>query len=191
MSLLKTLALTCTVLVPTSALADWNGWYGGLAYGQFSNGTFDSELSPGADDEITDSDAIGGYIGSMSQSGNLVFGYEFAFSTVEDVTVAALPGAEVESPLFDIKYRIGYAIDNLQPYGVIGLSATNIQGGGNDLPTTGFGFGAGLDVALGENVIVGLEYLYRTSNDEVTNGISTGDLDVTSELIMLRIGFKF
>ncbi len=188
---LNALTLACVAMIPTSAFADFNGWYGGLSFGQYANGTFESELIPGADDDIADSEVIGGFIGALNQSGNMVYGYEFAFSTIEDADVAAVPGAEVESPLYDIKYRIGYAAGNLLPYGVIGLSGTNIQGGGADLPATGFSFGAGLDVAIGDNLMVGAEYLYRNSSVEATDGFFEGDADTTAELLTVRVSFLF
>lgn len=181
----KIFALSMIAALPTTALADWTGGYAGLSVGT----TINSELTAEGEGtfEIDDAAIYGGFAGYQVQNGTLVYGGEIAISDAPDAILVAEPDYSVDAPVIDVKGRLGYAFGDALAYGVLGFSSLSVSNGSQDLDSTGFNFGAGIDYLVGDNIVLGAEYLARrTSGEESGNDFDT-DLDSFS----LRASFKF
>lgn len=190
--LLRGIALTITMAAPAAASADWTGSYLGLTYGDTSNGTFEWEFESGT--EIADSEYIGGFWASMTQQGTLVLGREIAVGKAEDAVLAdGINDFAIEEAIWDFKYRVGYAIDNVQPYATFGTSYVPIDAPGADLFGLGLGFGVGVDVLVSDRALVGIEYLSRKTwgEAETSSGFSVGDYDLDLDTLTFRAAVKF
>ena len=82
------LGLAGICLHPTHALADWTGIYAGVSGGGLVNAEVQSNDDDLPDLEIDSSRLQGLFIGTQRQTGNLVFGGEFAFVTAPNAKVS-------------------------------------------------------------------------------------------------------
>ncbi|WP_299084104.1 outer membrane beta-barrel protein [uncultured Ruegeria sp.] len=180
----KSALLALASALPTHALADWGGAYGGLSLG--SNIT--NELAAQAGDISVNSEAdssitLGVFGGYHVQNGDFVFGGEVAVLRAPDLEFE-FNGREFNTDfdLLDLKGRAGYAVNNTLIYGVAGFSRVSE----NDDDATGFNFGVGADFDFGNNFVVGAEYLARRATFD--NDI---DIDVDLDTLTLKAAFKF
>ncbi len=182
---IKTLVLALATALPTTALADWNGGYAGLALGpNLTNEISAEESGVSVSTEADDSISVGAFGGFNVQNGDFVFGGEVAFSSASDLKFE-FEGEEFETDydIFDLKGRAGYAVDNIMFYGVVGYSIISDE----DDEADGFSFGAGAEFDLGNNFAIGAEYLARRA---VFDG-DDGDVDIDLDLDTLAIRGSF
>lgn len=180
---IKTALLALATALPTHALADWNGAYAGLSLGS----TVTNELSGEDDDgsvtyEADPSAALGIFGGYTVQNNDFVFGGEFAFLITPDVGLE-VDGEELsfDFDAVDLKGRAGYAVNNILLYGVAGVSRVYAAGA----QASGFNIGVGADYDLGNNIVIGAEYLARRATDEES------DFDAALDTLALRAAFGF
>ncbi len=189
---MKTLAATTALLglalLPSAALADWNGYYGGISTGMSSNGEIEvsNSLSDDGVYPLDDSTTFGGYLGSLTQSGNVVYGGEIELVFASDAQFAS--DITLEDPTIDLKGKVGFAVDRFLAYGVLGVSATNATFGPNDINGSGFVVGAGLDFMVTDNIIFGAEYLTRST---ISEEFLDADVDIKLDTIAVRASYKF
>lgn len=186
-NLAATTALLGLALLPSAALADWNGFYGGISTGMSSNGeievsnsTFDDGVYP-----LDDSTTFGLHFGSLTQSGDFVYGGEIDLVFASDAQFAN--DITLEDPIIDLKGKAGFAVDRFLAYGVLGISATPATFDINDITAAGFVLGAGVDFMVTDSIIVGAEYLTRATSEEFLDA----DVDITLDTIAVRASFKF
>ena len=187
---LKNAALLCAVLLPTTALADWNGPYGGLSFG-----AFDGEVTfttPGITftETFSDSNAIGGFVGYQLQNlEGVVYGGELSFGNAPS---AEFQPGEVLDPFIDVKGRIGMTQGNFLLYGVAGASFATYDENGNPFEGVGLNFGAGADYRFSDQLFAGIEFLTRrTSGDYPENLSRENTFDLNVSTISLRVGVNF
>lgn len=186
-TLIATTALFGLAVLPAAALADWNGYYGGISTGTSSNGEIEVSNSL-ADDGVyplDDSTTFGGYFGSLTQVGNVVYGGEIELLFASDAQFAS--DVTLEDPIIDLKGKAGFAVDRFLAYGVLGVSATSATFGPNDINASGFVIGAGVDFMVTDNIFFGAEYLTRATSEEFLDA----DVDIKLDTIAVRASYKF
>jgi outer membrane immunogenic protein len=186
------LAVAIAALLPTSALADWNGVYAGVSAGQFSEGEwiFDNVLSF----EIDDAETFGLFFGTMAKSNQLVYGFEAELMSADEPIIQSGRGDVVASPIVDLKMRVGYDLGNVLPYGVVGLSTMSIEGPlSTNVTSAGLNYGLGVDYLIANRFIVGIEYLARRTSGEVEveGFFGTSEIEVNSDNLSIRAAYKF
>lgn len=193
MSFFRSLILAAGIVLPTTAAADWNGWYAGVSTGELSNGEFGVEGSSTSD--IDDASTFGGFFGRNSHSGPWVFGFELELLSADDTPVDSDRDETLTSPIVDLKSRIGYAAGNVMVYGVFGSSIMSVEGPLTDVAATGFALGAGVELQVADQFLVGLEYLTRRTSGEAEVDVGfvavDRDVDIDADTISLRAAFKF
>lgn len=191
-----------TPIIPTVTLAapaaatDWSGLYVGGTYST-NSGTGDY-IGPvfGSPGNPLSGPLYGAYAGYNVQRGALVFGGELAFQSgtiAFDWPIA--PNTAEASNIFDTKLRAGFAMDRVMAYGVAGYSSGNYEetSGG---PVTasasmaGFSYGAGVEMKVGRNMVVGVEYLKRELSGDY-NAPVPGSVDLHLDTVQLRVGWQF
>lgn len=186
----RTVAATATA--PVAQKGDWSGFYVGGSFGSVTDGTI--TFIDGIDEGSVDADdhsPIGGFIGYQVQSGQFVFGGEYAIAVATDVTFGG-GSNEYAAAYGDLKARVGFAFGQLLVYGVAGTSATAFDDGvANDFSSTGFGYGVGADYAVGPNIILGAEYFSRSTTGEVTALGATVDAEIDIDTFTFRAAYKF
>ena len=130
----------------------WSGFYVGVNIG----GAFDdSEV------EVLDDEAIligGGHLGYNFQTpNNLVLGVEGDITDFDNVDV-----------LFSLRGRLGYAFGPTLLYGTGGVAFFGENDTFDGDTDTGYVFGGGLERKLTRNVSLGVEGLYYSFEDELT-----------------------
>ncbi|EEE35426.1 conserved hypothetical protein [Rhodobacteraceae bacterium KLH11] len=180
----KTALLALAVALPTHALADWNGAYVGFSLGTNTTNELSSNVTGSF--EADSSTALGVFGGYTVQNDDFVFGGEVAFLRTPDLEFE-VDGREVtfDFGIFDLKGRAGYVVNNILFYGVAGFSRISEQETGDH--ANGFNFGVGADYNLGNNFVIGIEYLARRAAFE--DGIFDVDLDL--DTLALRAAFRF
>lgn len=173
---------------------DWSGFYGGLTYakasstnnyyqfGVFDNGPYDLE-----------GNVPGLMVGYNWQRGALVYGAEVVANIG---TVRGVPGgfdAQEFSRFIDVKGRAGYAMGKALVYGTVSYATSSFKEdyATSDTTINGFGYGVGVDYALGSRFFVGLEYLRRDISGTLDYAPSYSLEDTNLNTISLRLGAKF
>lgn len=179
--------------MPTAAPApveahDWSGPYVGLAYGKGSGGF---TYSNGDSFDMESGKVKSLFAGYLMQRGNMVYGGELALSRGSDITTVGFP-LEYVDRMIDLKGKVGIASNRALFYGVLGVSKVNYNFDVNpalNYDTTGLGYGVGVDMAVTDRLMVGLEYMNRKTDGDVSTTGLTSDLDVNS--LSLRLGLSF
>ncbi len=192
MSFTKMLAATSIALLPTTALADWSGFYIGASFGTVVEGNvaFDSSF----DRDIESTNPFGLFLGYQAQNGQLVFGAEYQIAIDSDIE---LEGVESPDEIIygegDLKLRVGYDFGRILGYGLISSSAVAIADENQDIVAGGIGFGIGADYAVNNNFIIGVEYIVRELNGEyeIDGFVEDDDVDVRADSLSLRAAYKF
>lgn len=185
--LVATPALFGLALLPSAALADWTGAYGGISTGMASGGELEITNSL-VDDGVyplDDSTTFGFHFGNLIQIGDLVYGGEIDLVFASDAQFSG--DITLEEPIIDMKGKAGFAVDRFLAYGVLGISATPATFDINDINAAGFAIGAGVDFMVTDNIIFGAEYLTRATSEEFLGA----DVDIKLETIAVRASFKF
>ena len=187
------IAVAFAMIAPTASLADWNGYYAGLGFGQTSNGTVEVETLL-SETDLDDSNMSGAFMGYLTQRGDMVIGGELAFSATPDAGFDdAVYGADIDGVVSDFKIRVGYALDKIQPYAIGGTSFMTLQGDNvTDLLAVGFSAGLGVDYMISDNFIVGAEYLARFGSGVAEDGFGNEyDFDIRLDSLAVRAAYKF
>lgn len=163
---LAPLAAALIPLACTSALAadatvssahDWSGVSLGLA-GSISNGT--NEWEDDGDFPLAESPFGGAFVGYDRQIDRFVLGGR-ATAHLGRMREVDYPTFEYRSFL-DFNLRTGVAMERMLLYATGGYSVSNIEEDGENFSPTGYNIGAGVEYALTGDMIVGVEYAYRS-----------------------------
>ena len=213
-------------IAPVVALAyDWTGFYlgvsGGYGWGQATwtdqnDGDFAQFL--GQQYPMRPSGGmLGGQVGYNKQFDRIVLGAEFSGSatwmkdTVQNSTVTGVFGTTNVQALYAATAKLGYAMDRILVYGKGGPAFAqmnifandtfaNIHFGDSQL-RSGFTLGAGLEYAMTNNWLVGLEYDYYNFGDAHFSGYDNAsfagnhfnDYKVNTNIgtVNARVSYKF
>ncbi len=198
---------------------DWSGGYIGIV-GGYGSGEVDGSTAVPDTHNIDDfpgilDDAngylIGGTLGYNYQMDSIVFGLEadISYSSLDDEFVTGDPEWEADLGwLATVRPRIGFAMDKFLPFITGGLaigdmtlsSFDNVSPGtpeGKDSNTMiGWTIGAGLEVAVTENISVKAEYNYvdfgKEDFDLTDNtffGVENRDMDI--HLVKFGVNWQF
>lgn len=179
-------------VMPSSSGTNWTGFYAGGSYAYLSGDfTWFNNGNPNGPSAYS-GELAGAFVGYNRQNGNIVFGGEVAFA----------PGpinvfiSENNTNFIDIKGRIGFAMDRVLVYGVVGYGLYTHDGSDNFIPTVtpggGMIFGAGVDVQLTDRLFVGVEYLQRSGSGEYDQQwYPDYTFETSGSTISARAGFRF
>lgn len=170
----------------------WTGFTGGVEAGY--SWQSDETLAPPCFDADCAAEGDGGiygaFIGYNHQMGSFVGGIEASYTSIgnefDDGSQVKVDGA------WAIKGRIGFAMDRFHAYGLIGAThaSTSVPAASpfQMLADSDWGlvYGAGLDVAITENIFGGLQYTHHQFSDFAGLGI-----DADMDNVMVRIGYKY
>ena len=191
-SVSKHVAIAAMALLPTTALADWSGAYGGLGFGSVTGDLdfFDGDVEQALDDGTT----ISGFAGYQIQRNDFVYGGEISLTSPSDVNVTGFDTAEISDLVIDLKARGGYAAGDFLFYGVLGLSTgtyiNDINNPNDEWDLTGFNYGVGVDYDISSQFNVGAEYLLRDlEGDDPSGGSQTVQVDF--DTLSLRASYRF
>lgn len=185
MGFLKTLALSSTLLLPTMAAADWNGFYLGGSLG-FANLEFVGDSTV----ETETHNPFGIFLGYQLQSGEYVYGVEYSVAAAAGAQFEGIDG-DFDVAYGDLKGRLGFDAGQYLPYALVSYSVTALDDGIDDVTADGLGFGVGIDYAVSESFVVGGEFITRSSDGSTINDVETDLLDVNSSSLSVRASFKF
>ncbi len=160
-------AICASVMVTlphTAAAQDMSGVYGGVMVGR--------EFGK---DAPKDQDAtFGGFAGYNFDMGSALVGAEFSYNAVQDEAL--------EKPIH-LKGRVGMPVAGGLLYGTAGFARADVEAGGT---AKGAVYGFGYDYLIGENAIVGAEFLRSQYRD-----VGSADEDIETNTVSLRAGFRF
>jgi outer membrane immunogenic protein len=207
---------------------DWSGIYFGGEVGWQGSRIGLSGSGPGATltyDPHHDSVAAGGFGGIQRQFGQIVVGVEGgAFAGFGNANLGATPSISIFIPggvgtaqasmvdIWSVGGRLGWAAGYWMPYVTggyaSGLFDFNAQDTANVFPltenaharTSGDYIGGGVDWAVTNNVILGVEYRHYWFNSKTVPGFFTASIPLTPEqvtfaprtdTVMARASYKF
>ena len=184
--LLSGLALAGVLLAPAAQAADWTGAYAGLTGSFGTTGT--AQYVPGSSFDLEGDEIFGGFAGYNMAYGSFVVGGEIAYSA-GPVFQTGFPAYEL-TDFIDFKARVGATYGEALFYGVAGWStATQDEGGGEQITMSGLNYGIGVDFLVTDNIFVGAEYLIRDLSGD--SDVGTWSLDADPQSFQLRVGMKF
>src|SRR5215510_3139409 len=192
---------------------DWSGVYAGGHLGMAFTGSESTILGLGIIQHTASGVAGGVHLGWQKQWGNIIAGVEVTYTALDaDITshtsVLGVPVARSSevSNLVTVTGRLGYAQDNLLAYVKAGYASADVELGlrvGDPIPATGsssdreqgWTAGVGLEYAIRDNIILGVEYNYvRLSVDDRVLAPSTfvaREASIDLQSILARVSFKF
>ncbi len=205
---------------PVIAAFTWTGFVAGVNAG-YGWGDVDYDFhsegyyNDGPGDSFghsVDGAFLGGHVGYNYQINNVVLGIEGALFWSD------IGKSDVQSPYYDsdrfetnvdwfgtLTPRIGYAFDRAHLFAKGGLAFGKVESSAHDTNSgisvsdsstrTGWTVGAGVEYAVTDNVLLGLEYNYtdlgsyniNTETPEETNH----DVDTAFSAVSLTLGYKF
>ncbi|NPD15629.1 porin family protein [Xinfangfangia sp. D13-10-4-6] len=173
------LVVAAPAVVVAAPQGNWDGAYGGLSLGY---GSFEGDL---AGSKVFDGDGtIGGVqLGYRWDLGNTVLGVEAAYSgsDVKDDGV----DAKLKNKT-DLKLQLGYDLGQSLVYATAGASWAKASVAGADYSDNGWVAGLGYDYDLGNNWLVGAEYLYNKFDDFDKSGV-----DLDGSTFAIRANYRF
>lgn len=198
--------ISAPIYTPTPAFS-WTGGYLGIQGGYDWNPA-STEMAPYTYPADLGGGIVGVYGGYNWQTAtNWVFGIDgsinYDWAEGESTSGGPLPGANSAGPNWKgfIRGRIGYAIDRFLVYGtggatVIGYNAstTSPDGSGSATPW-GWTIGAGMEMAITNNIVARLDYAYSNYGTFTVTGDGTfsGGVPVSlqSHSLMAGVALKF
>ena len=192
---------------------DWSGYYvGGHLGAAFMQSDWTIPVL-GPIEHSGKSFAGGAQIGLQKQWGRVVAGIEVSYTALDaDITshtlalgVAPATRTSEISNLLLVTGRVGWTNDNLLAYAKGGFAsgdvdisftapALSLAGSASDR-ANGWTAGVGLEYAIRDNIILGVEYNYVRLNldDRALNpsGLVVSDAGVDVQSILARVSFKF
>jgi len=214
-ALLGFLALANSAIAADAIAADpgydWSGFYAGIQGGySWADSAIDDGI--GFDPEITVEGAYGGgVLGAQWQFDHIVIGVE------GEANLSDADGSEDVSPPLgnfvtgdidwfgSISGKLGFAMDRWMVFGTAGLAFADATTGQNgDIiqileeekeSFVGYTVGGGIDFAMTDNVIVGVQYRYYDFGSEFvtfpSGDYTDRDFDLTQDTISAHLIFKF
>lgn len=169
----------------------WTGVYFGASLGRASSSDTQDNfpLFPGftivLDSEGENDQAGGIFLGYMHQMGSLVVGAEFQriYSNIQYIGEGLGPLPIYLDTMDQFKGRIGWAMGQTLVYGTAGGTYGRINVGLEDLVPM---VGGGVDFAINEKLIVGVEYTHSFFDEFDGQPISG-----TADYLSARVAFKF
>ncbi len=158
---------------------NWTGFYGGASLGY---GDFDGEV--GGTKVLNGDGAVGGVqLGYRWDLGNTVIGVEGAYS-VADIKDDSVD-AKIKNKA-DLKLQLGYDMGQSLVYATAGASWAKASVAGSNFSDNGWVAGIGYDYDLGNNWVVGAEYLYNKYDN-----FDNTSLDLDGSSIAFRANYRF
>jgi outer membrane immunogenic protein len=204
------------------AVYDWSGIYiGGDAGWQGSTIDLSRVDPPGtlSYSPRHSSFALGAFVGAQRQFGQFVLGVEGGYmSAFGDTSLGAVPALSIFTPggtgtaqaklkdIWSVGGRLGWAMGQWMPYLTGGYASGSFQFNAQCCVTgteqanarTGGGYiGGGIDWAVWQNWILGLEYRHYGFNAKTGTGpFSTGGFenvrfDTSTDTVLARLSYKF
>ena len=152
---------------------------------------------------IGDTDGFigGGQIGYNYQMGQFVLGLEADLQAADLSTGSNAFGDRVKTDYFGtVRARVGVAFDRFLPYITAGWAYGNVKSSFSDLAgniysndkshTGGYAVGAGLEYAVTNNIIAGVEYMYVDLGEKnvLNTGVKIGN---DFSVVRARLSYKF
>lgn len=156
------------VIISTPEM-DWTGFYAGVQYGRFE----------------TDVDGAGVSGSASENAGGLHFGYQQDMG--QYVAGAELTYDTNDFDLLRLRGKLGYDGGRVMPYLTAGFAKADGTISGVDFSENGYTYGVGIDFALTQNVIMGLEYTRQSFDD--LGGVS--GLNADTDAVQLKVSYKF
>ncbi len=126
---------------------------------------------------------MGGQVGYLYDFGSIIAGGELSYSQVPDDFWAS------DHSVARLKGRVGYDAGIFQPYVVAGASQWMYPGATYGT-ANGYLYGLGGEIAVTDNVRVGLEYIVDGNNSLTWSG-GMGPYDFETHEITLRVSMSF
>jgi len=206
------------------AAFDWSGWYIGGDVGWQGSRIGLSDPSAGA--TLTykphhDSVAFGGFGGVQRQFGQSVLGIEGGYLAASGrASLGTTPGIDIFFPggtataqaklrdIWSVGGRAGWAMGNWMPYITVGYGNGSFEFDAQNLPlggTTqqarssngGAYVGGGVDLAVMNNWIFGIEYRHYFFNAKTVTGVTNFGgtepirFDPSTDTVVARLSYKF
>ena len=180
----------------------WTGFYvggnAGYGWGNVNAGT----AFTGRTVSIGDTDGFvgGGQVGYNYQIGQFVVGAEADIQGADLSSGGNFFGASVKTEYFGtVRARLGVAFDRFMPYitggwayGNVKTSIPGIGFSSDRTHTSGWTIGGGLEYAITNNIIAGVEYLYVDLGDKnLTTLAGTGKVGTDFSVVRARLSYKF
>lgn len=175
----------------------WTGFYvganAGYGWGNVNTNGFG---------QVSDLDGFvgGGQIGYNYQMGQFVLGLEADLQGADLSSGNNLGLVGVKTEYFGtVRARVGVAFDRFMPYitggwayGNVKTSIPGIGFSSDRTHTGGYAVGAGLEYAVTNNIIAGVEYLYVDLGDKSINTlVGTGKVGTDFSVVRARLSYKF
>lgn len=169
--------VTPPVIAPVAPAADWSGAYVGLSLGTGSGKlTFNgNQVSPDLD-----FNSYGVFAGYNYDMGRTVVGGEISYS---DLNIDDAPSG-FDSSALRVMGRVGYDAGRFMPYATAGFASLKAES--ND--ATGYAYGVGVDALLGNNFVVGAQYIRHQFTD-IDNAPSSAEIEANQ--FEIRAAYKF
>ncbi|MCF6305577.1 MAG: porin family protein [Rhodobacteraceae bacterium] len=215
-SLIKSLALFCvfiaspafsgafeprpinhnTVAPAPSTTANWDGFYfGGMSgFSSGENAYYARRTDIGAVNTVQiEGFLVGGFLGRNFQFNNLVFGLELGYTPHSVSSEIGLAAGYRYTHFLDYRARIGLAFENTLIFGSLGYTSAGWSGENEDTFLYGNSYGIGIDQKIGEQLFVGLEYIYRdiVSPDFTSDYLAGVHMKSSQSAIQFRFGIFF
>jgi outer membrane immunogenic protein len=187
-------------IVEADPVFDWNGFYIGVHGGFGAGASAWDAVAPSVDISVPVSGWLAGLTaGANYQVDNFVLGVEgdVSWSNIGGSIVCPNPAFTCDTNvgwLASLRGRAGYAVDQALLYVTAGLAAGSVLTGttpdaGFDSTTTHVGFvvGAGVEVAVAENVSVKAEYNF-TRLSGTNTVIDPNPVAITTDIHSVKIG---
>jgi len=180
---------------PVSGTAyDWTGAYGGINLGLGFSGDFDNNF--GADLDSSRGFIGGGVAGYNHQIDKFVLGIEadVNYSTLQAET--GVTDADLNL-LGTVTARFGYTpVDRVLAYAeggyAFGRTELAVPGASDRAFANGFAVGGGLEYAITNNVLSGVEYNYVDLSEENFNvGIGNTEADFSGHVVKFNLKYKY
>ncbi|MBZ0216241.1 MAG: porin family protein [Fimbriimonadaceae bacterium] len=178
-------------------ISSWDGFFVGINSGyvnQKNRASFAGGLRPTFD---ANGFIGGGQIGYNYQIGNWVLGAEADFMYMNADGAIGIPAGTFTTQtdwLSTVRGRVGIASNGYLFYLTGGAAfseiKTNYLGASNSESAVGWTAGAGLEMAVGNNIAVRGEYLYANFGDQ-TNTYAAVPVTYRSEMHIFRAGLNY
>lgn len=196
-------APTYNAMTYGTSVADWSGFYAGANVG-YGWGKADTNLAP------PNTFNTGGFNGGVQagynfQAGDLVFGVEADAQLANIYYSQNLAGGAKSKVGVDafgtLRGRVGYSFDAFMPYATAGLAvgrgtASYTNGAGvetaNSQTHVGWTLGAGVEVAVTDQITAKAEYLYTNLGTQpYAAGYPTGGANTNLDFGTIRFGVNY
>jgi len=178
----------------------WTGFYvganAGYGWGNVNTNNFGQIGSAGNLDGFVG----GGQVGYNYQIGQFVVGAEADLQGADLSAGGDFFGTSVKTEYFGtVRARLGFAFDRFLPYITGGWAYGNVKtsipliGFSSDRTHTGgWAIGGGLEYAITNNIIAGVEYLYVDLGEKnITTLAGTGKTGTDFSVVRARLSYKF